>query len=1342
MSILATLSGYLPYPLALQILREPTRSLLNQGRRFEAVTLFADLAGFTPLAEALGEIGAQGTEQLTEILNGRFTPMIEEIHRWGGIVGKFAGDAMVVLFPKGEREDIALRAVACAHSLRRQIRRMAEIDTLAGSLTLRMKLGLAAGTILQMVAGSEHRVEFIYAGRPLDDAAAAEHHASPGEIVLHPSLMAHLQEGVVSGQTLEQGFFRMEGLAHSVTPAPHFPLPKAADEGKAIAALSPFLPHQIYDRLRAGQDAFVNEHRQITVLFAAFSGLDYAAEDAVDRLGNYIGRVFEVVEQYGGHVRQVEMGDKGSKVIVLFGAPVTYENDEERALACALALQELAGEIESVTEQHIGVNSGRVFVGNVGSPRRQEYAAIGDAVNLSARLMQAAEEGQVLVGVSCYQAAAELFSWRDLPRLKVKGKAEPVVVYELTGRRVGRALHLQEPLYTLPMVGRREELWQLVQVLEEVLESHGGQVVGLTAEAGMGKSRLAAEVIGQALALGYAGYGGHGISHGTTTPYLAWRLLLRGLLGVEEGRPLEEQLTLIAQRLDQVDPDLPQRLPLLGDALGLEIADNDLTASFDSKLRRDSLFALVVDLIRHQAAEGPVLLVLEDAHWLDELSRELARYVAQQVFDLPVFLLTVYRPAGIEGTPPLWDTPLSNWAEIELGPFSSKESAELIRLKLSGHTLPEALIDQIEQRAQGNPFFVDEFINLLVEQGVNLDDPEALNAVEVPSSLQRLIISRLDQLAESEKMTIRVASVIGRLFRARWLLAIYPGEMKENLLRQDLERLSTLDLVPLDKPDPELEYLFKHALTQEVAYDSLSFANRRMLHERVGAYLEQAYEVDLEGWYGILSYHYGRAALPQKEFEYVCQAAEQAARQSATRQAAAFYDRAIGLIEEHGLGTPELAFALHNSRSNQYAILGEYERLPEDAEAMSRLATDLSPAHQVKALIRQGQARFRLGRAEEAMPFYVQAADLAQQRGDRLGLLEALRRRGALYFSASDYERGKEMLLKVIAEAGEEGRQQESGACQVMGWIVYDEGDYGACERYWQRALELKQALGDKPGEALVLSNLGSLYATLNYTQKGLDFAERALALATQIGYKVGELEGWLRIGEHLLGVGAYDRTWRYFERALDISNRLASDIWGQSYIRTRMAEAILGIQAEGDRPDRSLEQADLLSREALEIGQGSGNELEGWLYHTRGRVLMRRGVLERAQEVLEESARVRRELKQWYPYAHTLSDLGELHLRRGNLAAAEAVSAELLGLLFPTEGTGIEGAEEIAASWACHRILQAVGQEAQAQKLLRHAYEALQRYAERLETEELRHSFLHSIFIHRDILQAFAADG
>jgi len=1328
MQTLTTLSSYLPRPLAAEIITHPECNVFELATRMDAVVLFADMSGFTPLTAALGALGPQGAEEMTRVLNELFTPLIERSHRWGGVVGKFAGDALTVLFFGDAAEP---RALACALELRDYMRTHGDCKTRAGDFPVRMKFGLAAGEVLQAIVGTERRAEFIFAGAALNQAGLAENHAQPGSIVLHASLLARLPAGLVELAPCVPDHALLLGLNLTVEPQPLPPLPTVDDPAQAQARLCPLVPRPIYERICSGSATLVNEHRRATCVFLNFAGIDYAAPEALAQLERYAEAVIEQVNRYGGFLHRIAIDDKGSSMLILFGAPTAHENDEERALLFALAVRGLAQEMPFIAAQRIGINSGQLFTGNVGAPTRHEYTAIGDAINLAARLMQTAAPGQILVGAETQAPAAERFQWEPLPPFKVKGKPEPVTAYDLRGRE--RLPHFQAPRYAQPMVGRRAELRRLAGLLERVLRSRKFLTVGLTAEAGMGKSRLAAEVIAQALAFRFWAYGGSGVSYGATTPYLAWRTILQGLLDLDMEAAPAAQIAAAREALAEVDPLLVGRLPLLQDILGLHIPDNELTAGFDANLRRQSLFALVVDLLRHRAAAGPVLLVLEDAHWLDELSQALAQHVAAFIEDAPIFFLTLYRPPEIEGQAALWAEPPPHFHEVRLEPFAVEESAELIRLKLAGRQLPAAFVEQIQARAQGNPFFVDEFINLMQAQGVDVDDPDALSAVAVPTSLQTLIVSRLDQLAEDEKLTVSVASVIGRLFHAGWLLAIYPKEVREALLRQSLTQLTALDLIALDRPEPELTYLFKHALTQEVAYSTLAFAVRRTLHERVAAYIEQTYAEDLQGWYGILAYHFRQAERWAEEFAYVQLAAEQAAHQYALQQAAALYTRALELAEVHGFGTAELIFDLHRARYRQYATIGNPDALKVDSLAMTALAPELDITRQLQARIYEAAHIADVSRSEAA-ELYEEITALAQAHDDHANLAEARTRQGWLYFAEGDYAQGKVLLAQVVAKTDARTWQQSLKAGAFLGWIAYDEADYAQARQYWLQCLALAQQYGDKYYEARGYYLLGVLEEVLGYCDRSLDYFQRGLDLTQAIGSRNSEATIIATMGEAALGFGDFVRAEQNLQRALEMAHYMDGVSFTQSYYRSRLAEALLMLGGADN-----LARAETLSREGLELGRAmQGPEPLGWLLHARGRVLAARGNLAGAREVFEEAAQIRRELKQVDCLLPTLAELGEVLLQSEALTDALALVDEIEPLLFPEEGEGQESQD--AAFVAC-RILKAAGQGERARRYLQRAHEILQLRLGRIESEVLRRSFLENLPRHRALLAAYAVE-
>lgn len=1329
MSILAGISCYLPYPLAARLLQEPARAPAGMGERYPAAVLFADLAGFTPLAEMFGRAGREGGEELTNLLNHYFTTLIAPVEAWGGFAGKFAGDALVALFAG---PSAASRAAACAVDVLEVGAGLAGVGTSLGPFTLRLKLGLAYGEVLQAVVGDDWRSEFVFAGRPLDDAAAAEHHAGPGDAILHASILAELPGDEVEAVPLDAGFARLRGLRRQPVRAPLPPLPAPIDPRAAQEALRPYLPGPVYERLLLGLPAFAHEHRRVTVLFVNFAGIDYAALDAAQCLNDYLKDCFRAVAGLDGYVRQVDMGDKGSKFIILFGAPVAHENDEERALLCALPLQDLAAARPGITTQSIGVTTGLVFAGSVGSPARKEYAAIGDAVNLSARLMQAAAPGQVLVDEATRRAAGDTFAWDELAPIQVKGKREPVAVYDLRGRLHRRA-HLRGGAgYALPMVGRAAELARLRGLARQVRAAGRGCAAGVAGEAGLGKTRLVAELVRDALEAGFTGLGGNGLSHGTTTPYLAWRPVLRGLLDIDEGRPLAEQVAEISARLHAAGTDLPARMPLLSDVLGERLPDNDVTAAFDAGLRRESLFSLVLDVLRWRAHSAPLLLVLEDAHWFDDLSLALARAVAATITGagraLPVFLVVVYRPAEIAGHAGLREAFPTDFEEVALGPFTPDETGELIARKLAGRAVPPALIERIERLAQGNPFFVDELANLVAARAACPEGTEALATIEMPDSIEGLIVSRLDQLAESEQMTLRVASVIGQLFRAKWLLGAYPGEIREELLRRDLDRVTAAGLLDLSQAEPELEYLFRHVITQEVVYGTLSFANRRMLHERVAAYITSAY-ADQGPWHGILAFHYGRAGLAAQEYACAVQAAVQAARQSAYRQALAFNTRALELIAAHGLGTPREEFDLHERRLSQAEVLGEFDLQQQDAAALEMLAAGLDPRRRVRASFRRGALARRIGRNEESVALLEEAAALAKRHGDPLSAVQALTELGEGAFDAGDYPRAKAFLGQAVAQAEEAILRDHTRALRLLGWIAYDGGNYDETARYWNESLDLSMALGDRPQQAMTLCNLGTLYDTQYHTAKGIAYIERGLALATEIGAVSARREAYRVLAGGLLGVAQYERAWECYEQMMALLDP-RTDAYDLSYGLCRMAEVVL--QSGGE-----LSLADELSRRSVEQGVPAHKELMGWVWYTRGRVLAAMGDYPAAREALETSLSLRREVGQALIGLDTQSDLVELYLHTGDLPAAQRTAAEMLAILQPAEG---KIAEEPASWFACYRVLLASGEPDRARACLQQAYDMLLEIAGRIGDEDLRRSFLERSPQNRQIVAAGAS--
>ena len=367
------------------------------------------------------------------------------------------------------------------------------------------------------------------------------------------------------------------------------------------------------------------------------------------------------------------------------------------------------------------------------------------------------------------------------------------------------------------------------------------------------------------------------------------------------ARPEAEQRETVERELAAVDPALVPRAPLLGPVLGIAIPDNELTGSLEAEVRKSSLEALLVDCLRARATEEPIVLVLEDCHWIDPLSRDLLHVLARAAGSLRVLVVVAYRPAE-DGEPGggLGVSELAHFSELALAPLAPEEAEELIRAKVAQAAAKTeagmpALVELVTARAEGNPFYLEELLNYIGGQQIDVGDSSALAAIELPESLHSLILSRVDTLPEAPRRTIKVASVVGRSFDVATLVRVYPELGSEAEVGGQLRRLKTLDLVTPDRGDDS--YLFKHAVTHEVTYESMPFSFRAMLHERVGADLEatapEAIELNLD----LLAHHYWLSENADKKREYLVRAGESAKANYANEAAIDYLERAAPLLE-------------------------------------------------------------------------------------------------------------------------------------------------------------------------------------------------------------------------------------------------------------------------------------------------------------------------------------------------------------------------------------------------------------------------------------------------------------
>ena len=865
-----------------------------ESERFPAAVLFADISGFTVLTERLAGTGPNGVEELTELLNDCFGELVELVGAHGGEVVKFAGDALLAIWPAdGDRSGVTVWAARCGLAMQQSLHGREFADRI--HLSVRIAVGLGQVSVAHL-GGVRGRWELVVGGPAVVQTCAAEQLARPGDVVL--SLDAYDLVGAIS--TGEQVRLDASGpsalrLASIRPPTSPAPLARTRTVDAAGPALRGYVPAAVTARLAVGQSAWISELRSVTVVFLRLPGLDDISSDTLEQAQQLVGAVQEALYEYEGSVNKLGVDDKGATLVAAFGLPpVAHEDDPVRAVQAALGIQARLQRLG--LRPALGLATGRVFCGSVGSSQRREYTMIGGVVNLATRLMQAADD-ELVCDAATRQATQAKLAFEALPPRRLKGWPQPVAVFRPRGQRLARP-----PSSSL--VGRGREQGLLTQRLIGLQQGQGGTVL-VEGEAGIGKSRLVGGLVEQAAGVPVRTLVGAADAVRSMTPYHPWRPVFESVFDLQDVTEPSERRTRVLDRF-RARPDLERLAPLLADVLPLDLPSDEIVGQLRGPVRADNLRGLLVSALRMVAAEQPLLIVLEDAHWCDSASWALAWLVSQQV--PRVLLVLALRPLA-DAVPEygrLRDAP--GGQRLQLDPLPAQDVTALVALRLGVTSVPRPVAELIGEHAGGNPFFSEELAYALRDTGaITVTDgicqiaPGAdLRVLSLPTTVQGVVLTRIDRLAPPQQLTLKVASVIGRSFAHRLLADVHPIAADRPTLPGQLDRLQRRDLVLLEAPEPELAWMFKHVITRDVAYDLMLGAQRRALHRAIAEWYEQRHLAQLPRFYPLLAYHWTRSGVTAKAIRYLSLAGEQALAGAAYREAALFLADALALDQPAG----------------------------------------------------------------------------------------------------------------------------------------------------------------------------------------------------------------------------------------------------------------------------------------------------------------------------------------------------------------------------------------------------------------------------------------------------------
>ncbi|MBC2713684.1 MAG: AAA family ATPase [Desulfobacteraceae bacterium] len=664
-----------------------------------------------------------------------------------------------------------------------------------------------------------------------------------------------------------------------------------------------YTPKFLADKILTSRSSIEGERKLVTVLFADVAGFTSMSEkldpEEVHQVMDGCFKILmEEIHRYEGTINQFT----GDGVMALFGAPIAHEDHAQRACYAALSIQKAIESYgDKVTKDYgenfkmrIGLNSGPVVVGAIGDDLRMDYTAVGDTTNLAARMESTAESGTILVSKNTYNTARDFFEFESMGKITVKGKEEPQKAFKLIKKgSVETRLGASVAKGLTRFVGRKNSIAGLMEAYEKV-QSGSGQVVGIVGEAGVGKSRLLLEFRNQLPPNEFAYFEGRCFHYGSSIAYLPVLEILKSYFEIDE----KDQEFIIKNKTEEkilnLDENLKSALPPFQDLFSLKVEDQNYL-QVDPGERKVRVFESLRNLFVREGQNKLLILAIDDLHWIDKTSEEFIDYFMGWIQNTKILLILLYRP---EYTHP-WGSK-SNYGKIGVDQLTSKSSVMLVQSILEdGDVVPE-LRELILGKAGGNPLFVEELTQNLLENGsIKRKDHQyiltkKISEIQVPDTIQGIIAARIDRIEESLKRVMQVASVIGREFAFRVLQTIMG--MREEL-KSNLINLQSLEFITEKHLFPELEYIFKHVLTQEVAYNSLLQKKRKEIHEKVASAIEVLYPDRIEEYYELLAYHYGRSENTLNTLDYLELSNQKAIRLIAMQEALTYFNEAMALLD-------------------------------------------------------------------------------------------------------------------------------------------------------------------------------------------------------------------------------------------------------------------------------------------------------------------------------------------------------------------------------------------------------------------------------------------------------------
>lgn len=946
--------------------------------------------------------------------------------------------------------------------------------------------------------------------------------------------------------------------------------------------LKRLMPTSYVEKLIASKGKLEGERRVVTILFSDVKGSTSLAEnldpeEVLEVMNGAFNVLIEPITRYEGTLARL-MGDA---ILAFFGAPIAHEDDPYRACRAALDILEGARKYSRKLELEkgikgfgvrVGINTGLVVVAEVGTDLRVEYTAMGDAVNIAARMESAAEPGTILITESTRKLIQKDFDLFYVGPIQVKGKSNPINTYRVRDIKRDEYIFENQKHYS-PLIGREKELIKIQESINQLNEGVG-KVISIIGDGGIGKSRLVAE-LRKEKPYGLKWSEGRALTYTLNNSYHMFRCILKNYLGFHHESLDESMFEKLYSRVaNHFENKIEEIYPFIEHFLKSYDHSDSTTSIFSDDLLaiKGQFHYALKELLRRESSQQPVLLIWEDLQWCDFPSLEILNDLLPLTLDSPVLFLLQYRMD--ENEKRAWNFHHNNLKEyhenheiISLHPLDESESLSLIRNLAGSNNLSLDIQNQIIEKSEGNPAFLEEVTNSILEsssqQVTTLSRTiNYRHEIKVPSILQNVIMARVDGLEPLDKITLQTASVIGRVFQKDLLSFVIKNDLTDDEFEKSLNELQQKEFIlrhlPVNitftKSILQKEYIFKQEIAQDVIYNSLLISQRQNLHRQIGELMENFHSNSIGDFVNTLAIHFEKGKDLKKAFHYYKISAERAKDFFANEDAIFLYSKALELSDQTNSDSVDLA-QIYESMGDVYSLKAEYSKAIDHFNLSSKYYKD-SGSH-AKIYFKCGQVFELWGNYEKALENYNAGLTIVHKKDSNALIAHIYAGMGMVCYRQGDLiqaEKLTERALQILRKINDESTM--ASVYNNLGIIFCKLGELEKSLEYHKNSLQIREKLGFASGLAASNNNLGYVYQLKDDLEKAIEYYEKSLKYCERMGNQHGLARTFDNLSHIYIKQGKQELAMEYNLKAISILGKIAkeeaninADVWLQSSV-------------------------------------------------------------------------------------------------------------------------------------------------------------------------------------------------